>query len=487
MTVVFPSTDPLAWRPVRRSDVTLAEQIADHLARRIREQGLRAGTRLPSIRRMAQQAGVSRYTVVDAYERLVAKGLAESRRGAGFYVRAWRDPVAPPVAPATLAPPARVDIAWLLRSMFRDGVASDIPGGAGLMPPAWLDEDLVNGAVRAVGRSARSGLLAYGVPQGYLPLRQQIAATLQAAGVPAHPERNLLTTAGVTHALDLIVRQLVRPGDTVLVEDPAWFVIFGRLAAYGANVMGVPRLPEGPDIAALARLAELHRPKLFIINSAVHNPTGHTLSAGAAYDVLRLAERYDFHIVEDDTYSELHPGGPIRLAALDRLERVILVGGYSKMLAASLRVGYIAAHPDLAQKLTDRKMLSGLTSPELGERVVHRVLAGGQYRRHVERVRARVDDARQRCLKSLARLGIRVDPEPHAGMFIWADCGLDTEVLARVAADRGMLLAPGTLFSPAQAPSTRMRFSVAMAENRNAWTLLERLLQDGAAATAAAA
>lgn len=95
-----------------------------------------------------------------------------------------------------------------------------------------------------------------------------------------------------------------------------------------------------PDIAQLEQLAAQHKPRLFIVNSAVHNPTGHTLSAGAAYDILRIAERHDFMVVEDDTYGDLHLGGAMKLAVLDRLNRVILVSGYSKMLAASLRVGY---------------------------------------------------------------------------------------------------------------------------------------------------
>ena len=148
--------------------------------------------------------------------------------------------------------------------------------------------------------------------------------------MPAHPERNLLTTNGVTHALDLIARHLVKPGDTVLVEDPAWFLIFGRLAAFGARLIGVPRGPDGPDTALLDQLAAEHKPKLFIINSAVHNPTGHTLSAGIAYEILRIAERHDFLVVEDDTYGDLHPGGAMKLAVLDRLRRVILVSGYSR-------------------------------------------------------------------------------------------------------------------------------------------------------------
>ena len=116
----------------------------------------------------------------------------------------------------------------------------------------------------------------------------------------------------------------------------------------------------------------------------------------------------------------------MKLAVLDRLRRVILVSGYSKMLAASLRVGYVAAHPDILQKLADLKMLAGLTSPELGERVIHRVLMEGQYRRHAERVRARVDEARRRCVQGLTALGLTVPREPHAGMFVWADCGRDS-------------------------------------------------------------
>ncbi len=468
----------MPWQPVRQADATLVAQLADGLARRIDEQGLRPGTRLPSIRKMAEQSGVSRFTVVEAYDRLVARGLVQSRRGAGFFVRARSGPLAPVAVPAStqnFTPPARVDIAWLLRSMFREGGGPGMPGGAGLLPADWLDPEMVAGAVRAVGRSVRGHLVSYGHPQGFSPLRQQIAASLQSDGVPAHPERNLLTTNGVTHALDLIARLLVQPGDTVLVEDPAWFVIFGRLAAFGARLIGVPRGPDGPDTTLLEQLAAQHKPKLFIINSAVHNPTGHTLSAGAAYDILRIAERRDFMVVEDDTYGELHPGGAMKLAVLDRLNRVILVSGYSKMLAASLRVGYLAANPDILQKLADLKMLAGLTSPELGERVVHRVLMEGQYRRHIERVRLRVDEARQRCLKGLQKLGLTIRHEPQAGMFVWADCGRDSEVLARAAADQGMLLAPGTLFSPSQGPSTMLRFSVPMVDDRGVWNLLEKL------------
>jgi DNA-binding transcriptional MocR family regulator len=475
MTVARLQMPSHAWRPVRDADATLVDQLVAHVTRSIDNRGLRPGARVPSIREMATQAAVSRFTVVEAYDRLVAQGSLESRKGAGFFVRARTDTFegggesAARVAPAT---PSRLDIPWLLNSMFSDAGASGVPGGVGLLPASWLDMDMVSAAMRAVGRTMKGHLAQYGLPQGYAPLRQQIASTLQSEGVPAHPDLNLVTVSGVTHGLDLLMRQLIAPGDTVLVEDPAWFVIFGRLAAFGARMIGVPRGPNGPDLEVLDRLAREHRPKVFIINSVVHNPTGRSLSAGAAYDILRIAERHDFQIIEDDTYGDLHRGGAIRLAGLDRLNRVILVGGYSKTLAASLRVGYIAAAPALVRRLTEVKMLSGLTTSEINERVVHRVLIEGQYRRALDRVRTRVDQARRECVRGLLALGFTIEVEPPAGMFVWADSGHDGEALARVAAERQLLLAPGSLFSPDQAPSTFLRFSVVMAENPASWQTL---------------
>ncbi|GAB2894858.1 PLP-dependent aminotransferase family protein [Paralcaligenes sp. KSB-10] len=459
-----------AWRPVKGASQTLVEQIAQHMAQRMDEQVLRTGLRLPSIRALAQSLGVSRFTVVEAYDRLMALGLIESRRGSGFYVAA-RKSHAPLLSKeqAAASLPGRMDVDWLLRTLFQQ---PENPG----VPAEWLDADLVLSAVLQVRRTVGQGLLAYGKPQGYEPLRRQISADLNRAGIGAHPEHHLLTTCGVTHALDLIIRHMVRPGDVVLVEDPAWYLVFARLAAAGVTVLGVPRAPDGPDLARLEHLAASHQPKLLIVNTAVHNPTGYTLSMGKAYEILRLAEKYDFAIIEDDTYSELSASPPVRLAALDQLNRVLLVAGYSKLLAASLRVGYIAAAPQRIHALGNLKMLAGMTSPEFTERIVYRVLADGHYRRHIERVRARADAARTLCLKSLRRLGLQPEHPPEAGLFVWVDCGQDTEPLVRRLAQNGPLLVPGSLFSPAQALSTFLRIPVSLGESRAFWKLFEECL-----------
>ena len=181
-------------------------------------------------------------------------------------------------------------------------------------------------------------------------------------------------------------------------------------------------------------------------------------------------------ILEDDTYADFAPQQPLRLATLDRLRRVLLVGGFSKTLAGSLRVGYIAASPGRIRALTDAKLLSGLTSPELGERVVHRILADGQYRKHLQRLRERLDSTRQRCLHLVEHLGLRVAQEPLAGMFIWADAGQDTEALARQAAAQGVLLAPGVLFSAQQQASTMLRLPVSVADDAASLAVLGQCL-----------
>ncbi|HEU0199024.1 MAG TPA: PLP-dependent aminotransferase family protein [Burkholderiaceae bacterium] len=450
---------------------TLAERLAARVALRIEQHALKPGTRLPSIRKFALGEGVSRSTVVESYDRLIAAGLIESRRGSGFYVSAR-----PALAPATPAPPAidggAVDVVWLLKSMLRQAPAVAQPG-AGLLPPSWLDEQLIATAVRAVGRTAGAALLSYGVPQGYPELREQLARRLALFDIDATPAQ-IVTTCGVTQGIDLVARHFVAPGDTVFVEDPAWFVMFARLAAFGAKLVAVPRLADGPDLNVFANLLSRHQPRLFFVNSVLHNPTGASMAAATAHRLLKLAEQYKVTLVEDDVYGDLHPGKPMRLASLDQLKRVIYLGGFSKTLAAGLRVGFLAAPPDITQQLADLKMLTGLTTPELPERAVARVLADGAYRRHVERVRGKLEAARARTARALEKMGVRFFGTAAHGMFLWSDFGRDTNAIAARGAQEGFLCAPGSLFSPTQLPSTWMRISAATCLNPAALRFLAR-------------
>ena len=446
----------------RDADVSLVEQIVRTVAARIDDRLLRSGARMPSIRQFADQHGVSRFTVVEAYDRLVARGYLESRRGSGFYVRE-RAPLTSPSTSKVALSPQQLDVVWLVRNMFGQQTHQGTPG-SGLLPNDWLDAQLVGNALRAIGRQNPDLLLPYGHPQGFLPLRQQLQLKLAELDIAAAPEQ-ILTTNGVSQALDLIARHFLQPGDTVFVDDPAWFLMFGSFAVMGAKVVGVPRLRDGPDIERLAELAAAHRPKLYVINSVLHNPTSTSLSAAKAFQVLKIAEQHGFTLVEDDIYCDLHPGNAVqpatRMAALDQLQKVIYLGGFSKTLAANLRVGFIATTPELAQRLADRKMLANLTTSDIGERIVYKILSEGQYRKHVVRLRDRLDAVRDKAIRQLEKAGLSIDIVAPAGMFVWADAACDTNRLAEQGMRHGYLLAPGSLFSPRQLPSSRLRINLA--------------------------
>ncbi|CAL60976.1 putative transcription regulator aminotransferase GntR-related [Herminiimonas arsenicoxydans] len=467
------NTEPPRPLLSRETGGSLIAQIVQLVTARIDDKLLRTGARMPSIRQFSDQHKVSRFTVVEAYDRLVAGGLLESRRGSGFYVRD-RTPMLAPRAQRTNTARQPVDVVWLVRNMFRQLPPQKMPG-VGLLPNEWLDADLVANALRAVSRQNLP--LQYGNPQGFLPLRQQLQLKLAELEISATPDQ-FVTTLGVTQALDLVARHYIQPGDTIFVDDPAWFLMFGSFAMLGAKVVGIPRLPDGPDIAQLAELAALHRPKLFVINSVLHNPTSTSLSAAKAFQVLKIAEQYDFMIVEDDIYCDMHPGTTVqpatRIAALDQLNRVIYLGGFSKTLAANLRVGFIATSPEIAKHLCDRKMLTTLTTTEITERVVYRILSEGHYRKHADRLRNKLDAVRDKTVRQMERIGIKINISTPAGMFVWTDVGCDSNALTERAMEQGYLLAPGSLFSPNQLPSTNMRFNVAAMADPGILPFLER-------------
>ncbi len=464
----------------RDSGGSLVEQIVRSVACRIDDKLLRTGARMPSIRQFADEQKVSRFTVVEAYDRLVANGYLDSRRGSGFFVRERASLLSSTNAVAQAIPTSQQpDVVWLIRNMFRQLPSQKMPG-SGLLPHEWLDGDLVANGLRSISRLNQNLLLHYGTQQGFLPLRQQLQLKLAELEIAAAPEQ-IVTTNGVTQALDLVARELTQPGDTIFVDDPAWFLMFGTFATLGTKVIGIPRLHDGPDVAKLAELAALHKPKLYVIHSVLHNPTSTSLSAAKAFQVLKTAEQHDFMIIEDDVYCDMHPGSAVqaatRLAALDQLQRVIYLGGFSKTLAANLRVGFIATSHETAIRLSDRKMLSTLTTNEVCERVVHKVLSEGHYRKHVDRIRSRLDSARNEVTNRLEKLGMHIEYRTPAGMFLWVDTGSDTIALTEKALTEGILIAPGSLFSPHQLPSTHMRLNVAAMSDQGVWNFLEKELR----------
>jgi DNA-binding transcriptional MocR family regulator len=454
------------------SSLPLIDQIVSGTRALIDDRVLRPGMRVPPIRSFAETHGVSRFTVVEAYDRLVALGYLQSRRGAGFFVAPRQEPV--PTATRSDEQERAFDNTGVLYQCL-DHTSENVKVGAGWLPPEWLDEEGVRRNIRALSRRADARVVDYGTSRGYRPLRDQLQIKLGEIGIAADPKQIVLAQ-GATQALDIVFRYLVKPGDCVFVDDPGYWNLFSMLRLQGINLIGVPRTLDGPDTAALEALLAQHQPKLFFTHSVLHNPTACNLSPATAFRILQLAEKHNFLVVEDDTYADFHPGNATRLAQLDQLRRVIYVGSFSKTLSANLRVGFLACDMDLAAKLTDVKIITCVATSEFAERLVYLMLIEGHYRKFLERVQGRLGDATARTLRLLEKAGLNVYAEPQGGMFVWAEApGInDSAQLATQAAQEGIMFAPGNIFRPQMQPSPWLRFNVAYALDPR----LERFLGD---------
>jgi DNA-binding transcriptional MocR family regulator len=438
-------------RRKQQSPKSLVDASIEWVMDRIQRQIFAAGTRLPSIRALARQRGVSPFTISEAYGRLVAVGILEARKGSGYYARSHQLKRADAVARRS----GKIDPAWLLHHMLSANGARG--PGLGVLPSEWLNGIEIGAALRSLGRQGR--WLDSGRPGGFEPLRGLIQRRLADLDILAGEDQIILTT-GITHALNLVLRVLVRPGDTVLTTDPSWFGALGMLNEHGARIMGTPFSSSGLDIDLLERIVVEEHPRLLVLSSIGHNPTGLSLPLDAVKRVLNIASKHDVWIFEDDVYADLCTTPVRRLAAESVLSRVIYANSFSKTLASNIRVGFITCEAPIAQRLSEAKLLGGFTTPELNERLVHKLLVEGHYTSHVARLRKRLITHRARMQRFLTTQGIQVLGTSGDGLFLWADMQTDTNILADMFSKHGLLLAPGSLFSPRQQPSTWMRINV---------------------------
>ena len=459
-----------------RAQATLVEQLVRAFSGAIEQQALRAGALLPSVRQLAQAERLSTFTVTEAYGRLVSMGLVVARRGSGYRVAA-RAPAARK-RPVAWQPPS-LTATWLLSDVFADH-SVPIKAGCGWLPNEWVNESGLHHALRSISRVPAARMADYGHPYGFAPLRERIAEQLDRYGLPADPATNVLLTAGATQALDLIVRTLLRPGDTVIVEDPGYCNLLQILQLGGLVVRGVPRTPAGIDNDVLEQLVIEHSPKAIFLNTTLQNPTGATFGMAAAFRLLQIAERYGLWVVEDDVNRELAPPGAPLLASMEGLNRVLYVGGFSKTITPGLRCGYVVAELDVLRELARTKMAVGLTSSAATERIVEKVLTEGRYARHVESVTDKLKDAHVQVEDRMDALGLELFHRPRAGLFVWARLPVEPEdasELATQALEDGIWLAPGSYFRPGDAASNWFRFNVPYSTDDALWGFIGKWME----------
>lgn len=443
----------------RHSEVPLYQQIGSYLRDAILSGNLAADTRLPAYRQLAQDLGVNRTTVENAYSMLEADGLVFSRMGSGTYV-----------LPQNLAIPkhnAEITLP-LWQQGFQskevisksDGVDEMLQAAAhphpisfasGISDTRQFPSEEFRKIMQTVMRRDQIAALEYGERNGYGPLREGITHILASQGLQTRPE-SVLITAGSQQAIFLVSQVLLKPNDIILVEEPTYSVAMDLFRALGFQIIGVPMDSQGMQVEKLEKLLQQHHPKLIYTIPNFHNPTGTCLSSARRRQLIVLAERYNVPILEDDFVGDLRYEGHAQpsLKALDPGGQVIYVGTFSKMLMPGLRVGFIVADGPVYDSLLNFKSLSDLATSTLIQRALDAYVTVGRYQTYLHRssqaFRKRRDAmvaAIQRHLPSTVSFDV-----PSGGLFIWLRLPehIFADELLPAACKEGVSFVPGNFF-----------------------------------------
>jgi DNA-binding transcriptional MocR family regulator len=446
----------------------LYEHLADELGQAIDRGALRAGDRLPSVRRLAQERSVSVATVLEAYLRLENAGLIEVRPKSGHFVRRRQALTAEPRTPRTCSTPSRVTVSdayiKILEAM-RDPEL--LPFGCATIDPSYLPIAALNRIVTQVTREMTTVGARYEGAPGLLTLRRQIARRAVDAGITL-TEHDLCTTIGATEGLSLALRAVAKAGDTIVVESPAYFGVLQIIEGLGMRALEVPANPRtGIDVDAFEETVRSQPVRALVASPTLSNPLGSIMPEDERERLVKIARRYDIPIIEDDVYSELVFDGsrprPLRaFGGPSEDNSVILVGSVSKTLAPGYRVGWIAGgrwHDQIVRL----KYGNTLACPTLPGMAVAEFLASGGYDRHLRRLRAAVSGNVERYREAIATQfpeGTRVSA-PRGGFVLWVElpAGVDALELHEQALKKRIVVAPGPLFSARQRFTNFIRIS----------------------------
>jgi 2-aminoadipate transaminase len=458
---------PLQLQP--QSHVPLYIQLRDQLRALVHTGELRPGDRIPASRELATQLGVHRTTVANAYAELESEGLIQGHVGRGTFIRGTTAPLKFTPAPAGIAAGANGGVRW--ESLFADERGEEAlsrlldaaPNGGVSFVVARPAEEVfpveeIRQCCNVVLRRDGARILQLGPTDGYAPLKEVLLSWLRSEGLAVKDE-NLLITDGCQQALDLLCKAFLRPGDSVLLENPTYPGSIAIFAGARVRCLGVPvhtgsdpgSVP-GVDIGALEATLMQNRVKLMVLTPDFQNPTGTTLPVAARRRLLELAARHQVPIVEDHIYARLRTSGEKvpSLKHLDRANVVIQVDSFSKVAFPGLRVGWCIAPEKVIERLRLVKQTTDLHTDQLAQAALAEFTKRGWLERHLARTRklyARRLGVMQQALARYMPEGVRWT-RPEGGMCVWVELplGFDASELLIHVREKGVLFAPGRYF-----------------------------------------
>lgn len=447
-------------------DRFLYERIAERFSTQIQSGVFRVGDRLPSVRAICRSERVSPASVLQAIALLESRGLVETRSRSGTYVRPRPGFGARLPAPTDCgAHPQEIGICDAISEALRHvGNPEMIPLGAAVPSPDLLPTERLSRLVSAVVRERPELLGRYSTDNGAPDLLRQLVQRFAEIGVPL-PMEEIVITFGATEALNLAIRAVTRPGDTVAVESPCYYGILQTLESLGVKVVLVPGCcRDGIDMDLLAEAIEANPIKAVILVPSFNNPNGSLLPETKRRRIVELLDDHGIPLIEDDIYGDLHFGHerPRPCRSFDHNGNVLYCGSFSKSLAPGLRVGWVAGGKH-AERVRRLKWISSMGTPLVNQIAIARYLSGGGYCRHLRNLRqafqTQVLQIRDAVLAAFpSEIAIS---EPQGGMFLWVQLpdGVDAVELQRRAIEKKVMIVPGTVFCPVAEIRDRIRIN----------------------------
>lgn len=435
------------------SDTPLYKRLARHIAQAIDAGTLRPGDRLPSVRHLSKQHQVSLTTALQTYRHLENRSLIEARPKSGYFVKNARHVFAPPHT-APMADPGGggmsqtiFEVMHLARTSCK--IRLDIATG----PPEVYPTRKLQQLIAAVSRRQPGILTNYPTGTGHAEFKAQIARRMLDTGCHVHPEE-IVITSGSTESLNLALRAVTQPGDTVAVESPTYFGILQILETLGLRALEIPtNAITGISVEAL----DLATGTPGAVQAAVlmpnfHNPLGSLMPDESKARVVRMLSERGIALIEDDVYGDLHYAErrPVAAKSFDTSGNVILCNSVTKTLAPGLRLGWIVpgrwhAHTEML------KLTSSIVTPELAQAAIAEFMQNGNYDHHLRKFRSGVRKQTAQMLAAVRKY-FPADTEvrlPQGGYLLWI--GLSASVRSRqvfdLARQQSIGIAPGLIFS----------------------------------------
>lgn len=435
------------------SGIKLYQSVAIKIINLIDQGILRNGDKLPSIRNISKDLGVSINTIKEAYLHLENNNYIESKPQSGFYVNYIDEEFKENYQdPATLDP-LKVSLCRIYSSLLKHG---DCPPKAELAISS-VDRSLwplnkIASCFSEAFKNHGNEALNYCIPPGYLPLREQIAIHSIRGGVKVNPDE-IIITSGCTDGITLALMSICKPGDTIAFETPIYFNFIQACKEMDLNVIEIPNSRDkGLSIETLKFVLEYHNLKAFVSIPNFNNPLGGMMPDEQKKELVELLDEYNVPLIEDDIYSELYftKSRPTTCKSFDKTGNVILCSSFSKTLAPGVRVGWMIPGKYF-EKVENKKILYNLGTSAIPQIALSYYLKEGGYERHLKKLRITLS----KQIEEICSYILKVFPEgtrvvtPLGGLVIWIECpkGSDALELYNKVKEKGILFAPGPIFS----------------------------------------